>query len=488
MLSTRDRLRAIAGAVAFVAAAAVLTFASPARAGDDDEPFSIMNALAHHDRHDLADERWNAYGQFTYISNWKLPFSAPYTNLNGSNHSLLTGSERSFSATFTEYLGAKLWKGGEVYVVPEIISLKPLSHLTGLGGAIQNAELQKTGGETPVLYMSRAYLQQTFDLAGEPLHRDSGPLQLGSTTKRRRIVVRVGDFSILDFMDKNSFAGDLRQQFMNMAFLTYSAYDFAADARGYAYGAEAELWWDDFTIRASRLTVPVHPNQETINFRLDEYYGDQIELEHRHQIAGNDGAVRLLGYRNREDMGRWDDAISALRTNAADNAASCTSFNYGSTNATAPDLCWARKPNVKLGIGLDIEQNLTKDIGVFFRGMYSDGQTEVYSFVSSDRSVSAGALAHGSSWKRPRDLAGLALGVSWLSQAHLDYLKLGGVDGFIGDGAIDPAAEHVVEAFYSLNFLSTFWLTGDYQHIQDPAYNAARGPVEILSGRLHAEF
>ena len=459
-----------------------------ARAADDEEPFSVMSALAHHGRHDLSDERWNAYGQFTYISNWKLPFSAPYTDLGGGGHSLVTRAERSFSATFTEYLGAKLWKGGEVYVVPEIISLKPLSHLTGLGGAIQNAELQKTGGETPVLYMSRAYVQQTFDLGGEAVKRDSALLTLGTTTKRRRIVVRVGDFSILDFMDKNSFAGDLRQQFMNMAFLTYAAYDFAADARGYAYGAEAELWWDDFTLRASRLTVPVHPNQEAINFRLDQYYGDQIEVEHRHTIGEQGGAVRLLGYRNREDMGRWDDAVSALRSNAAETAASCTSFNYGSSNATAPDLCWARKPNVKLGIGLDLEQNLTKDVGVFFRGMYSDGQTEVYSFVSSDRSVSAGVLAHGSSWKRPRDLAGLALGVSWLSQAHIDYLKLGGVDGFIGDGALDPSVEHVVEAFYSLNFLSTLWLTGDYQHIQNPAYNAARGPVEILSARLHAEF
>ena len=186
--------------------------------------------------------------------------------------------------------------------------------------------------------------------------------------------------------------------------------------------------------------------------------------------------------------GAGDDAVSALRTNAADNAASCTSFNYASTNATAPDPCWARKPNVKLGIGLDLEQSLGKDIGVFFRGMYSDGQTEVYSFVSSDRSLSGGVLAKGRSWERPRDLAGLALGVSWLSQAHIDYLKVGGVDGFIGDGALDPAAEHVVEAFYSLNFFSTLWLTGDYQHIQNPAYNAARGPVEVLSGRLHAEF
>ncbi len=456
------------------------------------EPWNVMGALSRAGRHDLEDERWNAYGQFTYISNWKLPFSSPlkYQALENLNQrSLVPGAERSFSMTFTAYLGAKLWKGAEVYVVPEVISLKPLSHLTGLGGAIQNAELQKTGGETPVLYMSRAYLQQTFELGGEPAPHSSALMQLGTTTKARRIVVRVGDFSILDFMSKSSFTGDLRQQFMNMAFLTHSAYDFAADARGYAYGAEAELWWDDFTLRAARLTAPEHPNQEAIDFRVGEHYGDQIEVEHRHTLLGQAGAVRVLGYRNRESMGRFDDAIAAYRANPGDNAAACGDrFNYGSANPGAPDLCWVRKNNVKMGIGIDIEQNLSHDIGVFFRGMYSDGQSEVYSFVSSDRSVSTGVLAKGTSWKRPHDLAGVAFGLSWLSQAHIDYLRLGGVDGFIGDGAINPAAEHVVEAFYSVNFLRSFWLTGDYQHIQNPAYNADRGPVEVLSGRLHVEF
>ncbi len=457
------------------------------------EPWNVMGALSRAGRHDLEDERWNAYGQFTYISNWKLPIYSPpkYQALeNLDQRSLVPGAERSFSMTFTAYLGAKLWKGAEVYVVPEVISLKPLSHLTGLGGAIQNAELQKTGGETPVLYMSRAYLQQTFELGGEPSPHSSALMQLGTTVKARRIVVRVGDFSILDFMSKNSFTGDLRQQFMNMEFLTHAAYDFAADARGYAYGAEAELWWDDFTLRAARLTVPEHPNQEAIDFRFGEHYGDQIELEHRHTVSGQAGAVRVLGYRNREVMARFDDAIAAYRANPSQSAASCGDdrFNYGSTNPNAPDLCWARKANVKAGIGLEFEQNLSHDIGMFLRGMYSDGQTEVYSFVSSDRSVSAGVLAKGSSWKRPRDLAGVAFGLSWLSQAHIDYLRLGGVDGFIGDGTINPAAEHVLEAFYSVNLLRSLWLTADYQHIQNPAYNSDRGPVEVLSGRLHAEF
>ena len=51
--------------------------------------FDFMNLLSEHGLHDLSNETWNAYGQTTYISSWKLPFPAPYTNLNGSTNSLL---------------------------------------------------------------------------------------------------------------------------------------------------------------------------------------------------------------------------------------------------------------------------------------------------------------------------------------------------------------------------------------------------------------
>lgn len=32
------------------------------------------------------------------------------------------------------------------------------------------------------------------------------------------------------------------------------------------------------------------------------------------------------------------------------------------------------------------------------------------------------------------------------------------------------------------------WVTADYQHIENPAHNVARGPIELIALRLHAEF
>jgi high affinity Mn2+ porin len=455
--------------------------------GRADEAFDFMNLLNHHGLHDLNDEDWNAYGQIIDIWNEKLGFHAKYTNLHGSTNSLSTNQELSFTEIATLYFGARLWKGAEAYIVPEIIGEKALSNLHGLGGTIQNFELQKFGATEPTPYLSRVYLQQTINLGGSPIVRTSDPQQIARVDDSHRFVLRLGNFSVIDFFDKNDF-GDLTRTFFNMSFLTYAAYDFAADARGFAWGGIAELDYDDWSIRFGRVTTPKDPNQLALDFRIYDYYGDQLELEHDHKILGQSGAVRVLGYRNVEDMARFADAITAYDADHADNAKDCTSFNYGSNNATAPDLCWARKPNVKVGIGISVTQQIGPSLGVFFRGMYSDGQTEVYSYTSTDRSISFGAIARGTVWKRRGDSVGLGWSQGWISQIHAEYLNMGGIDGFIGDGKINQAPEGVIEAYYSLSLGSSAWFTADYQHIYNPAFNADRGPVNILGGRVHVEF
>ena len=148
-----------------------------------------------------------------------------------------------------------------------------------------------------------------------------------------------------------------------------------------------------------------------------------------------------------------------------------------------------RKPNVKLGIGLFGEQYIAQDIGVFSRAMYSDGKTEVDAYTSTDRSASFGALAKGSLWSRPKDVAGMGVNLGWISKAHAEYLRLGGIDGFIGDGSIKPAMETGLDVFYSVYVRKLFfWLTGDYQRVMNPAFNADRGPVNIFGVRIHGEF
>jgi len=313
-------------------------------------------------------------------------------------------------------------------------------------------------------------------------------MQLGTTVDSRRVTFVIGNLSILDFFDRNSVVGDPRRQFFNIAFLAHGAYDFGADSRGYTWGGLVEIHLDDWALRAGRFTPPKEPNQLALDFRLTEYYSDEAELEHAHRVLGRPGVVRLLGYRNRENMAGFADAVAAFQADSGKNAAACSSFNYESENATAPDFCWVRKPRIKVGLGVSFEQQVTSDIGVFARAMVSDGRSEVYSYTSADRSASLGAVVHGAPWHRRFDVLGTAYAASWISSAHGQYNELGGVDAFIGDGRLKRASERVLELFYSLHAYRSIALSADYQHISNPGYNADRGPVNVLSGRVHAEF
>lgn len=474
----------------FVTESAVAQVARPTPRPD--EAFDFMNLLSSLGWHDYEHETWNAYGQVTWISSFKAPFHAPYTYIgqHGQTFSLTPSFEHSFTGSATLYVGLKLWDGGAVYYVPEVIAERPLSQLRGIGGSIQNFELQKGGTETPQIYRARAYFDQVFNLGGKPVRLASDPMQLEMNVTSRRLVLHVGNFTILDFFDKNEFSSDTRQQYFNMAFMTYSAYDFGSDARGLSLGAVAEIYADDWALRLGRITPPRNPNELSWELRLYEFFSDHVELEHKHELLGQAGALRLLAYHNRENTGKFADAIAAFESDpAGKNAATCGSrYNYGSTNANAPDLCWARRANDRVGIGLSLEQHLADDIGISARAMISDGKSEVYAYTSTDSSFAINLLAKGVRWHRRRDLAGIGYAVNWISDIHAKYLSMGGVDGFVGDGRLNKAAESVFEVFYSVNVLDPLWISADYQHLTNPAFNADRGPVEIFGGRVHAEF
>ena len=455
---------------------------------NDEDEFSLMGALSDLGLHDMKNERWNFYSQLTYITQSTEPFRAAYTDLNGTPNSLSPHSKHSFTATSTSYFGIKAWEGGEFYASPEMISETPFSGLKGLGGDIQNFELQKNGSVSANWYVARVYYRHTLGLGGKTETVDSAPLQLAGTKDSRRLVITAGNLSILDIFDKNEYAGDLRHQFFNMGFMANSAYDFAADLHGYSWGLAGEYYWDDWTFRFGRFITPAVPNGTALDFDILNFYGDQAEIEHRHVFKGLPGAIRILGFRNRENMAKFTDAIAAFQVDANKNAANCTSFSYGNPNSSAPDLCWARKANIKMGVGINMEQSITKDIGLFFRGMYNDGQTEQYSYTSADRSLSAGGIIKGVRWGRPADSVGLGYAMSWISKQHAAFLNQGGIDGFIGDGRINAAAEQVLDIYYQCHVFTSTWVSVDYQHLSNPAYNADRGPVDIYGARVHVEF
>ena len=78
--------------------------------------------------------------------------------------------------------------------------------------------------------------------------------------------------------------------------------------------------------------------------------------------------------------------------------------------------------------------------------------------------------------------------VNGLSQDHRDFLAAGGIGILVGDGMLNYRAERILESYYSYALLKSTFLTFDYQLVDNPGYNADRGPVSVFTGRLHAEF
>lgn len=349
------------------------------------------------------------------------------------------------------------------------------TNLIGLG-SFSNGEITRAAGTNPTLYRQRLFLRQTWNHGGETQQVESGLNLLAGMVDKNRLVLTVGNFSTLDVFDPNQYAKDPHMQFMNWAGWTYSAYDYAADARGFGFGFAAEWYQQDWVLRVGRMTVPKDPNGLPTDYALGNHFGDQVEIEHEHQLGGRPGKVRLLGWRNRAKMATFSDALTWLNNHPA--------------IYTGPDALLAVRntEKIKYGLGLNVEQELSDGVGYFLRVMQADGRTETLAFTEVDGSLATGLTLNGRAWGRSQDGAGIALMRNTLSADRRRFLEAGGISFFIGDRGLRYQPETIIEGYYSLNLYKGAWLTTDYQRIQNPAYNADRGPMHVYAMRLHLEY
>ena len=85
-------------------------------------------------------------------------------------------------------------------------------------------------------------------------------------------------------------------------------------------------------------------------------------------------------------------------------------LELGIQTGSPPDINLVRNEDQsKYGLGINLEQAINENIGVFMRGMWADGRAEAYAFTEIDHSLSGGTLIKGNAWHRPDDTIGLAL-------------------------------------------------------------------------------
>ena len=453
-----------ATAAALAAAACVVGGMSPAF-GQQDPPAAKVDPMAGMAQAAGAQPKFAIYGQATYIAQKTDAFRSPYRGTNS-----LTPDTDSETTSATLYLGARLWSGAELWVNPEADQGSGLDNTVGLAG-FANGASGKVGSNPPYFRLQRAFVRQTVNFGGTSGTAVAGPNQFAMMQSSDRLVVTLGKVSAVDIFDTNRYAHDPQSDFLNWSVIDAGTYDYAADAWGYSAGAAAEWYRGAWTWRAGVFDLSDVPNSPRLEPGFHEYQID-FETEHRHELLGQPGKVDLTVFESHGRMALLKDAI-----------------NHAELAGPAPDPVPVRSYRKRDGVSLNIEQQLTSDVGVFARLGDAGGNVETYEYTDIDRTASVGVSVSGGPWHRSGDTVGLAGVTNAISRDRREYLAAGGLGILVGDGRLPHAGhEDILETYYELAVVSAVHLTLDYQWVGNPAYNRDRGPVSIFAVRMHAEL
>ena len=408
-------------------------------------------------------QSWSWHVQNTDIVQADPSFSAAYSGPDSLNPK----GEVKETVSFDLYAGARLWHGAEAHVDGLVWQGFGLSNTEGVEG-FPNGEAFRLGRHPPGAIVARLFVRQTFDLGGEPENVEDDALNLAGRRTASRLTLTLGKISAKDIFDNNAYANDPRTQFMSWALMANEAWDYPADSLGFETGVAAELNEPDWAIRYGFFQVPRYSNAMPTDMHLLKAWGMVVELERRYKIGERPGAARFLVYDNRAHMGSYQAALDAPGRPA--------------------NIMATRAYRSKRGIGLNLEQEIAKNVGVFSRLGWSDGNNEAWVFADVDYAASLGVSLAGERWHRAGDTFALAGVVSGISRVHQKFFAAGGTGILGGDGALSYGTERLVETYYDAQLAKGLHAALDCQLVAHPAYNRARGPVSVFAVRLHAEF
>jgi len=313
-------------------------------------------------------------------------------------------------------------------------------------------------------------MQQLFPLSERTKYVEADLNQLAGYVPEKYISVFFGKTALSDYFDNNSYSHDPRTQFISWALMANGAWDYPANTRGYTDALVVEYVTPKNELRYSLALVPTQANGNTLDYKIGKANSSTLEYTKNYVVNSKAGAVRVLAYYTIARMGNYDESIAL--------------------NLVDPDITATRKySRSKYGFGINAEQALSKNTGVFFKTSWNDGNNETWAFTEIDRTASAGIVTKGTNWKRSDDELGLAYVISGLSAPHKNYLAAGGKGFLLGDGALNYGPEQLAELYYSAALIKkSLFLSGTYQLILRPGYNKDRGTVNVFSVRMHMEM
>jgi high affinity Mn2+ porin len=408
-------------------------------------------------------------GQANFVQQWQPTFPAKYSG----THSLGPDYQKGISRVMTLYTGVRLNNSTEILVDIEEAGGYALSQGFGLAGntdldIVRNPLLSKAP------YLGRGMIHKVFALSKDKIENDRNAFSLFDELPRRRLELRFGKYSMPDFFDVNSVGTDTHFQFLNWTIDNNGAWDYAADTRGYTFGLTADYEDRNWGFRFAEVLMPKVANGIDLVWRPWQVHAENYEYELRRGfIPKKAGVVRVLAYTNYANMGIYRQANE----------------QYEEGLVTTPDI--TNHPwhiTRKYGFGVNLEQDLTKNLTAFARVGWDNGKTESFAYTEVDQTVVTGVGAHGSWWHRKYDRAGVAVVTNGIKKDHQEYLALGGLGFLLGDGNLNYGRETTFESYYTAHVWRGIYVAPGYQHINNPGYNRDRGPVAVPTFRLHLEF
>ena len=417
----------------------------------------------------IHNERFWLSGQANLIFQAHPDFSAKYSGKN----SLSPGYEKATSRVLTWYTGVRLNNSTELLADVEEAGGAALSTGLGLAG-FTNLDIVRNPLLTKAPYLARGMIHKVIALSQDKIENERTSLSLFTELPRRRLEIRFGKFSMVDFFDVNAVGSDTHFQFTNWTIDNNGAYDYAADTRGYTVGATADFEDRNWGIRFAEALMPKVANGPDLVYQPWKTHAENFEFELRKGlIPRKSGAIRLLGYTNYANMGIYRDAVVRF-VKGIDPQPDITAHPWRTTR--------------KYGFGVNIEQRLTPFATAFARWGWDDGRTESFAYTEVDETFQGGLGFYGAKWHRRQDRAGVAFVTNGIKKDHQNYLAAGGYGFLIGDGALDYGRENIFESYYTAHVWRGLYAAPQLQYIANPGYNQDRGPVVVPGFRVHVEF
>ena len=407
-------------------------------------------------------------GQANFITQGHPTFDSPYSGPN----SLSADGQDATSRVITLYTGFRLTSTTDFFLDLEETGGHGIGDALGIAG-FTNLDVVRNPGLGAAPYIARIFLHQMIPLSTETTEAEVGPFQLAGTVPVRRLDIRLGKMSTVDWFDVNAIGSDSHLQFMNWAIDNSGAYDYAADTRGYTYGLVLEYNDRTWAFRYGEMLMPKVANGTHLDADIFRARAENYELELRRAVLPKRLTIlRPLAFVNHADMGSYREAID----------------EYLSGKVTVPDITATRRQGrIKYGFGMNLEQELTHTLRAYGQFGWNGGGTESFAYTEVDQTESGGMDLRGDRWHRAQDKVGAAFVSDAISGDHREYLALGGLGFLLGDGRLNYGRENIIESYYTAHVWHGVNASIDVQQVWNPGYNRDRGPVFVGSFRLHLE-